>query len=86
MPLERDWCRCLAIGDESGGRMTARDAERFFPPTRTLPITRGLFSTPPQRRLAPLFLVPKILASVGNQEGLKESSFFTVCTLLPVPV
>lgn len=32
MPLERDWRRCLAIGDKSGGRMTARDAERFFSP------------------------------------------------------
>lgn len=32
MPLERDWRRCLAIGDETGGRMTAQDAERLFPP------------------------------------------------------
>lgn len=32
MTLERNWCRCLAIGNETGSRMMAQDAERFASP------------------------------------------------------
>lgn len=83
--MERVWCRCWIIGDKTGSRMTAQDGGRFFLPSRTLPLATGLFPTPLQRRLAPLFLVPEIFASIRTKKVLKEPHIFMVCTLFPVP-
>lgn len=46
MTLERNWCRCLAVGDETGSGMM-RDVERL-PPLGALPLTRHLFPIPLQ--------------------------------------
>lgn len=46
MTLERSWCRCLAVGDETGSGVMG-DVERL-PPLGALPLTGHLFPIPLQ--------------------------------------
>lgn len=80
--MERVWCRYWIIGDKTGSRMTAQDGGRFFLPSRTLPLATGLFPTPLQRRLAPLFS-PWNICFYKNGESTEGAPHFHGMHIVP---
>lgn len=82
MTLERSWCRCLAVGDETGHGGEG-DVERL-PPLGALPLTRHLFPIPLQATCSPSGPPPKYcFLSLGNV--WKEPFFPMLCPHCQTP-
>lgn len=80
MTLERNWCRCLAAGDETG-RGGDGDVERL-PPLGALPLTRHLFPIPLQATCS-LFGPQNTVFSLDNV--WKEPFFSVLCPRRQTP-